>query len=260
MADLKKNTLSSLTQTELRFAPIFTEHFRSVITDMLATFEEQHTLSPITPETTQGIITTLHALWSKQAEDMLNLMAAEFEKGFTELENKANREAEITRIVTNYATRFGARRAGQIVRTNAEQVDGLVRGGMARGDAAATVINDLLRRAGDISSIRAALVSRTEAHAMSQFASQQLAERSQIPLTKIWNTEGDERVRDFGLSGRVSEFNHRVMEGFEVPLMGMFKIPTTKGGFEMLTYPGDPNGSAGNVINCRCIQTYRRIN
>ena len=50
---------------------------------------------------------------------------------------------------------------------------------------------------------------------------------------KRWVTVGDSRVRAA----------HAAADGQEVPLGSPFVVE----------YPGDPHGSAGNVINCRCV-------
>lgn len=55
--------------------------------------------------------------------------------------------------------------------------------------------------------------------------------------SKTWVTQGDERVRDW----------HEDADGQEVPVDQPFDV-----GGESLMYPGDPDGSPGNVINCRC--------
>ena len=55
---------------------------------------------------------------------------------------------------------------------------------------------------------------------------------------KRWVTVGDSRVRAA----------HAAADGQEVPLGSPFVVDG-----EMLEYPGDPHGSAGNVINCRCV-------
>jgi len=63
---------------------------------------------------------------------------------------------------------------------------------------------------------------------------------------KSWVTSGDDHVRPAH-----SEAGSRYAEG--IPL----DVPFTVGG-EMLMYPGDPAGSAGNIINCRCLHVARR--
>lgn len=55
---------------------------------------------------------------------------------------------------------------------------------------------------------------------------------------KRWVTMHDDRVRE----------GHSLADGQEVPLGSPFVVDG-----EFLQYPGDPRGSAGNVVNCRCI-------
>ncbi|BDT39519.1 phage minor head protein [Streptomyces yaizuensis] len=62
-------------------------------------------------------------------------------------------------------------------------------------------------------------------------------ETGRAAALKKWVAVLDDRTRDA----------HREADGQEVAL----DEPFTVGG-ERLRYPGDPNGSAGNVINCRC--------
>lgn len=92
---------------------------------------------------------------------------------------------------------------------------------------------------------RAEAIARTEAmaslHEAQQQAMEQAVEGGLVKaenVTFIWRTAHDKRVRD----------SHRVMDGQEVALGQMFE--TGDGNF--LEYPGDPNGPAEEVINCRC--------
>lgn len=55
---------------------------------------------------------------------------------------------------------------------------------------------------------------------------------------KRWVTMHDDRVRE----------GHSAADGQEVPLGSPFVVDG-----EYLQYPGDPRGSAGNVVNCRCV-------
>lgn len=58
---------------------------------------------------------------------------------------------------------------------------------------------------------------------------------------KIWNTRQDEKVRP----------KHKEVENVKV----LKNKPFIVGGEELM-YPGDPNGSASNIINCRCFLTF----
>lgn len=87
-------------------------------------------------------------------------------------------------------------------------------------------------------------ISRTESinalRAGQHEAIQQAIEVGEIETQdamKEWDSSGDQRTRD----------DHFAADGQRVP----FDQPFIVGG-EALMFPGDPNGSAGNVINCRC--------
>ncbi len=64
-----------------------------------------------------------------------------------------------------------------------------------------------------------------------------------------WLTERDPRVRT---PANDDKWNHRAADGQLVGIDDPFLL-TGKGGIsEVLWFPGDPRGSAGNVIYCRC--------
>lgn len=56
-------------------------------------------------------------------------------------------------------------------------------------------------------------------------------------VIKTWQTVGDSKVRDW----------HVAANGQDRPIEDLFAV-----GPDLLMYPRDPAGSAGNVINCRC--------
>lgn len=60
-------------------------------------------------------------------------------------------------------------------------------------------------------------------------------------LEKEWIASADERTRN----------SHRSVDGQIVPYDEPFKVPA-KFGVDLMMHPADPNGSAANVINCRC--------
>jgi uncharacterized protein with gpF-like domain len=89
---------------------------------------------------------------------------------------------------------------------------------------------------------RANLISRTETHRVASFANETVAESMNIRGTvKEWVAIQDERTR----------FAHSIASGQRTALEGRFVV-----GGELLKYPGDPMGSAGNTINCRCAAIY----
>ena len=97
--------------------------------------------------------------------------------------------------------------------------------------------------------VRAERIARTElatARNAAQFdAAEQVAETGER-VTKVWLAAHDERTRDA----------HAAADGQTVDLDEPFDV-----GGEALMYPGDrENGSAGNVIACRCSVSYVEAN
>jgi hypothetical protein len=89
---------------------------------------------------------------------------------------------------------------------------------------------------------RANLISRTEVHRVAGFANEAVAENMKIDGTvKEWVAIQDNRTR----------VTHSFASGQRVALEEFFVV-----GGEKLKYPGDPRGSAGNTINCRCASIY----
>lgn len=91
----------------------------------------------------------------------------------------------------------------------------------------------------EVSQYQAERIVRTESTLAANYATQQSA--LQIfpgsQMSKEWISAQDERVR----------FDHSQADGQIVKFNEFFLV-----GGERLEYPGDPRGSAGNVINCRC--------
>ena len=87
------------------------------------------------------------------------------------------------------------------------------------------------------SSIKIARTETTRVEASARFNVGQEAEKLGFEVYKRWVATDDDRTRPW----------HNEADGQEVPLNEPFIV-----GGEELMYPGDENGSAENVINCRC--------
>jgi len=88
---------------------------------------------------------------------------------------------------------------------------------------------------------RSQTIAATEVHGANEYGSQEAASSSGLSLTKVWLSLHDSKVRD----------DHAEADGQEVGMDEAFDV-----GGEQLMYPGDPAGSAGNTINCRCTVIY----
>lgn len=110
-------------------------------------------------------------------------------------------------------------------------------------------------RESGITIIRARLIARTEATRAMNSGSMLAAAAAPIAVRKTWVSAQTNRTR------RVprDQFDHFHMDRKVAEFDKPFEVPTKMGGFEMLQFPGDPAGSAGNVCNCRCMCTYRGV-
>jgi SPP1 gp7 family putative phage head morphogenesis protein len=116
-----------------------------------------------------------------------------------------------------------------------------VRDDLQEGIEAGESNDDLAKRVREkfngISKTRAETIANTETAAAYGHARQLGMEETGIEW-KEWLTAGDDKVRAEHV--RANEQKRRVEETFDI-------------GGEQLMHPGDPKGSAKNVINCRCV-------
>jgi uncharacterized protein with gpF-like domain len=82
-------------------------------------------------------------------------------------------------------------------------------------------------------------IARTETHSAYEEGRWESVKEAQ-PTHKMWLSSRDGKVRSFAAG---DEFNHAI-DGEIVPIDELFS--------NGLMYPLEPNGEAGNVINCRC--------
>lgn len=171
---------------------------------------------------------------------------------------KADDDGLFERIVAAYIEQFGAINVQRISATTIAQMQDIIGTGVAAGQGVDEIAIRLNERIPEIARARAAVIARTETHAASQFGGLEVAKTIPGTLMKVWASVEDHRVRDFILDG-IDEYDHRSMDGVRVALDQPFRVPHRSGTHEHIMFPGDPAGSPGNIINCRCAMTYERV-
>lgn len=151
-------------------------------------------------------------------------------------------------LLLEWFTQYGGSKAKEVAGTTREDINRALRAGFEAEEPESLIARRILRTRG-LSAFRADAIARTETHNAAMYASEGTAKsmRSEfdVQLMKRWNTVQDERTR----------ISHAAMSNHPaVDLDGFFLV-----GGEKLARPGDPNGSAGNVINCRCVLTYETV-
>lgn len=100
----------------------------------------------------------------------------------------------------------------------------------------------------DLTRSRARMIARTETVKASNYGAVQSVKKLGYDTLKIWISATDLRTRRIPRD----EADHLHANGMKVPMNEPFRIRDKQGGFVNMMQPGDPNGGAENVVNCRC--------
>jgi hypothetical protein len=205
----------------------------------------------------QTVKATLEGLYREITRRTATDLVGQFKRGFQWLETKADADDFYERIYEQYLYIYGASAISQISEATRRQIAGAVQRGLVEGLSLPEIAADMITRAPEIGAARAAVIARTETHSASMYSSLESARRSSVPLIKEWVSVEDHRTRDFGQAdGIIDAFSHAAMNGVQVDIEELYDVPMRAGTTEGLMFPGDPTGSPGNVINCRCSQVY----
>ena len=135
----------------------------------------------------------------------------------------------------------GLKRSKLIADTTEADVLAAISTGFDEGEGTAAIA-DRIQDVTDLSGFRAELIARTETHAAANYASVESVRTAEdklgVKMLKTWMPTIDGRTRP----------EHAAMSGSPaIPMDQMFLV-----GGEEMDRPGDPSGSAENVIGCRC--------
>ncbi len=188
-------------------------------------------------------------------------MVVDQDKGaYPKLETKQDKITLFEQIMMDFIQRFGAVKVQQIMEVTRNQIVRMIEKGISNGQGLDQIAKTITDAIPQLSRTRAHIIARTEVHTAAIHASQAVAASAPFPMNKRWISVFDHRTRDFGEGdGIVDQFNHRAMNEVTVGPDQMFEVPSKTGMVELMTGPGDPGGSTGNVINCRCALIYRRV-
>jgi len=156
---------------------------------------------------------------------------------------------EFEPLIQNWIRRFGAQKVTEIVGTTHKQAMAVInqitaeaaRDGLGQAATGRAIRSAMRERAGVLSVARSRVIARTETHAASQAANQAAAKATGLSMRKVWLAAAGERTRE----------DHADADGQQRRLDEPFIV-----GGEELMQPGDPAGSAEQVISCRCAVGY----
>jgi hypothetical protein len=149
--------------------------------------------------------------------------------------------------VREYIDTVAARRIVGVDASVMEWVRGVLEAGLAEELTVFEVGQRLREQFPDFTAVRAERIARTETVAASNYGAlagaRMVGRRYGLVLRKRWLSARDRRTR----RNPPDDYDHVEADGQERALDEPFLVSG-----ELLDHPGDPSGSAGNVINCRC--------
>lgn len=184
--------------------------------------------SSLDPQTRQTVTNVLGSLYQQVGDSMFDTFSV---------------EAAFNLHDPKVTAALGGR-VNKVVGINTTTADAL-RATLQQGEGAGETLRKLTARVQDVfddaSTSRAVTIARTEVVGSMNEANYVAAAQANLQLTKEWLATDDDRTRP----------DHADADGQEVAMDDFFDV----GGYDML-YPGDPDGPAEEVINCRCVTLY----
>lgn len=164
----------------------------------------------------------------------------EYNKLITKKAVSFNR-AFFTKTMKEFVRSELAIRVQKITDTTRRHLQDMLTGGIAEGLSIPNIAKNIAGIIPIVSRNRAKVISRTEIVGASNKGSLMGAEKTELPLMKVWLATRDSRTRD----------SHSSADGQKVNMKGTFFV-----GGDSLRYPGDPAGRGSNIIQCRCTIVY----
>lgn len=149
--------------------------------------------------------------------------------------------------VAEFIFRFAGTRIKTVNETLADYILDEIAKGRLSDRSIANIVTDIIKTR-SFYRYQLLRIARTETTAAAGYASDVASSESGIVLEKVWISAQDSRTRVVP----EDSYDHYHMNMVRVPDGQPFKVRNKNGGVELLQFPADPNGSAGNVINCRC--------
>ena len=146
-----------------------------------------------------------------------------------------------TEAIARYIRLYSGDKITQITQTTLDDVQRVISQGIEAGLTERELASQIRAYAVTKSLSRAQTIARTETHQASSFVTDEMVKASGIEFEREWVASKGERTRRA----------HRDADGQRRGMTEPFSV-----GGELLMYPGDPDGSAHNVINCRCQIAY----
>jgi len=152
--------------------------------------------------------------------------------------------------INQYIALNTGRKITQVQDTTKKMISKVIQTGVSAGQTNREIATRI-RNTGKVDSkFRALRIARTETLGLYNSATDASVRETGLKFVRVWSTTKDLRTRR---RKKGSIWDHWVVDGQKRAQNDPFSVSGEK-----LSFPGDPKGSAGNIINCRCVLLYER--
>lgn len=192
----------------------------------------------------------IQELFGSLADGLLEALQLGFRTGAIRVEHDGTFDAGDPRI-QNAVEQINSN-LSDVPRHTRRLINEAILKGESSGESIDEIASRVQREFQRMSDVRARRIAATTTTAAFE-AGQQTAFEEAGMTGSMWLSQRDSRVR-----GRQQDAGHWEADGQMARLNETFQVAPGAGRpKEPLRYPGDPRGSAGNVINCRCTRLPR---
>lgn len=232
---------AKITRIASRYAPSIAREINRAMNEAASKLGDSLAEEQVKHKHAENLFNILSGLWVDSGNTAVS-GAFKIAKSFLRMELKRGITTPIVdAAIADWIRVFAPRRITEITSTTGKDIRRIVANAREEGLSERETAKLIREVAPTKSASRAQTIARTEAHGSSNGISLDVANQTDIPMKKIWLSAGGDRTRD----------EHADVNGQTVALNEPFNVDG-----EMMEYPGDPSGSAENVINCRCVLGY----
>ncbi len=159
-------------------------------------------------------------------------------------------ESAYVKEIVEWILGNGAERITSVEETFKADINRIIAKGLEEGKGIDIIAKELQTFVNKRSFYRwqAQRIARTEATSAANMGAMSAGRIAGVVMDKVWISAQDPRTRRIPQD----KFDHLHMNAVRIRESEPFEVRSLEKGVEPLMFPGDPNGSAGNVINCRC--------
>jgi len=242
-------------QLALKYEPIVLAALRGQLKDFADDIESNTNAYPwnITDGGITQVLIDIHSesgvLWAKETKRDLQRQGVKFpeKKSFDVTDSDF-----FEWVVDYFKTYLLDKSVIDITNTTRKEILLLMEQAIENGWGAEKLAREI--RNSGIAIIRARAIARTEVGRAMNTGAMIAAVSGNSATRKKWVSARDNRTRRLNRD----EFDHLSMDGVFAEYDEPFVVPG-KNGNEAIDYPQSPTGSAGNVINCRCMNTFKVV-